>query len=457
MSITLNLKNDSIVQYVTPGKTYSEFSHRDNDKSSAIDIGVKTLEDNSKESFIGLNADKIYHNGNNITPNNFITNCITSIPEDIKLELNNGTLTLKAGSKVYVPNGFEANGTTRKFDVVTVTNDVSWAASASATNNLGFYNVDGTLSGCNIYFCYSGSTAKMNTLIGSTRCRFYNTETNRIYIGDRDSADANWVETNSSLPFCIFNNDSSGTVTSIDQVFNGFGYIGATAFVLPGVKGLIPDHRNPDGSLKSIEFTTNSVLTTLTYNMSRDNSVLTLNARSFGSYSPTAVYRLEYNEKENINYNTETGTVAYAIRVGFISCDGERITSLKPKPIFHAVDYSDFNEHRIIGFQRPNFENNFTWYRLYSDGWVEQGGIKKAIANNSNFLQPLPITMADGNYTVTIAQCASDNSGYEGFYRNHGAVLARTTTTVTLSNRRFNGTDTYTIDIMWEVKGMSAI
>ena len=38
-----------------------------------------------------------------------ITNCITEIPQDIKLELNNGILTLKAGSKVYVPNGFETD------------------------------------------------------------------------------------------------------------------------------------------------------------------------------------------------------------------------------------------------------------------------------------------------------------------------------------------------------------
>lgn len=36
---------------------------------------------------------------------NYTTNRILEIPQDIKLELNNGTLTLKAGSKVYVPNG----------------------------------------------------------------------------------------------------------------------------------------------------------------------------------------------------------------------------------------------------------------------------------------------------------------------------------------------------------------
>ena len=46
-----------------------------------------------------------------------ITNCITEISQDIKVELNNGTLTLKAGSKVYVPNGFEEDGTTPKFDI----------------------------------------------------------------------------------------------------------------------------------------------------------------------------------------------------------------------------------------------------------------------------------------------------------------------------------------------------
>ena len=53
-----------------------------------------------------------------------ITNCITEIPQDIKLELNNGTLTVKAGSKAYAPNGFEADGTTPKFDVKIIESDI---------------------------------------------------------------------------------------------------------------------------------------------------------------------------------------------------------------------------------------------------------------------------------------------------------------------------------------------
>ena len=60
-----------------------------------------------------------------LTNSPYTTNRILEIPQDIKLELNNGTLTLKAGSKVYVPNGFEADGTTPKFDVVNVQSDIS--------------------------------------------------------------------------------------------------------------------------------------------------------------------------------------------------------------------------------------------------------------------------------------------------------------------------------------------
>ena len=53
-----------------------------------------------------------------------ITNCITEIPQNINLELKDEALTLKAGSKVIVPNGFEADGTTPKFDEIIVANDI---------------------------------------------------------------------------------------------------------------------------------------------------------------------------------------------------------------------------------------------------------------------------------------------------------------------------------------------
>ena len=58
-----------------------------------------------------------------------ISNCITEIRQNIDLELNNSMLTLKTGSKVYVPNGFEQDGVTRKFSEVIINTDLSMLSS----------------------------------------------------------------------------------------------------------------------------------------------------------------------------------------------------------------------------------------------------------------------------------------------------------------------------------------
>ena len=44
---------------------------------------------------------------------------------------------------------------------------------------------------------------------------------------------------------------SGGAISSIDQIFNGFGYIGSTSFVLPGVKVTLPDGLNDNGTFKN--------------------------------------------------------------------------------------------------------------------------------------------------------------------------------------------------------------
>ena len=43
-----------------------------------------------------------------------ITNCLLEIPSNIKLELSDGNITLKEGSKVYIPNGI---GNFNQFDI----------------------------------------------------------------------------------------------------------------------------------------------------------------------------------------------------------------------------------------------------------------------------------------------------------------------------------------------------
>ena len=53
----------------------------------------------------------------------------------------------------------------------------------------------------------------------------------------------------------------------------------------------------------------------------------------------------------------------------------------------------------VIQSQTPSADNNYTWYRKYKSGWVEQGGIVSATPSYTT--QTMPITMADAHYTLT--------------------------------------------------------
>ena len=251
-----------------------------------------------------------------------ITNCITKIPQDIKLELNeNGTLTLKAGSKVYVPNG------AGKFDVVTVQSDKSWGQTTYASGNIMlFYRSKyNDLFALNDYACYSGTSSPtaINNMI------WYDTANGKIKWTNNKGS--NWNDEGLSLPL---NNSpyTNGTgFTSIDQVFNGFGYIGNTLFILPGVKALIPNGRNVDGSLSNIIWT-NTIVRTRTYS----SATTALDIRSdgwFGDINPAYDY-----EKNLLTFD---GTDRW-MNAAVVSSDSTgRITSFNPKTTFQAVDIND--------------------------------------------------------------------------------------------------------------------
>ena len=253
---------------------------------------------------------------------NKITNCITEIPQDIKLELNNGTLTLKAGSKVYVPNGFEADGTTPKFNVVAIDSNITTQSIIDGKNFIRYQS--GTL-----FADWATTTFSSGADATGVTGWFYDTTAN--YIGYYE----NGTRTNQiSFPIGIAT-VSGGVITSIDQVFNGFSYIGNTVFALPGVKGLIPNGRNADGSLKNTEFATTSVLT-YTRTTGYSNYSLILNSSAVSN----AI--ISYNSNKNNNISTSGNIVAYC-NCGTVSADSTgRITSFTPKTAFHAMDYNDY-------------------------------------------------------------------------------------------------------------------
>ena len=168
------------------------------------------------------------------------TNCLTYTPKNINLELNNGTLTLKAGSKVYVPNGKNTDGSL-KFDEVVIESDLSY--------NYSEYTYTG-------FACYDKESHNLvvdlvttDSTVSSGNYLYYDTANNVLQQIDSTGA----VYDKLSFPIGIISMTAGIGVTSIDQIFDWCGYIGSTAFVLPKVKGLIPNGFNADGTYKSIE------------------------------------------------------------------------------------------------------------------------------------------------------------------------------------------------------------
>jgi hypothetical protein len=93
----------------------------------------------------------------------------------------------------------------------------------------------------------------------------------------------------------------------------------------------------------------------------------------------------------------------------------------------------------IVDKQDPTSANNYTWYRKWSDGWVEQGGI-----NTTNETVTYLIPFADTYYNFQATQTAYSANGTP--FAGNGYNL--TTTTVSIANY---GTTQY-----WVARGYAA-
>ena len=52
----------------------------------------------------------------------------------------------------------------------------------------------------------------------------------------------------------------------------------------------------------------------------------------------------------------------------------------------------------IVDFQIPTANNNYTWFRKYASGWVEQGGVQIGNSTYGKATVILPVEMADNTY-----------------------------------------------------------
>lgn len=352
--------------YICVGNTVSDTSWVD--VVTQVEGGVKDLEDATNEGIERLKA------SSTALTQTQITNCLLEVPQNIKLELNNGVLTLKAGSKVYDGNGL----------FYEVTSDIS-----NPTPAVNAQVVVMVVNG-GLYTAFMGESVSELPANASTYKIFYNTTDKKCYF----DIPQGWVEC--SLPVAICTGTTTNW-TSIDQIFNGFGYIGSTVFVLPNVKGLIPNGRNEDGTLKSIEVTTTKVaISTVDANWASQDWFISSNGGL--TWYPLQHGQIVYNEETNTWINNFQGGINLWFPFGKTYSTGSKITSFEPKQPFRAVDYSEYvSTPHII----DTYKNGTSWYRVWSDNWCEQGGI---ITVSTNVYKGQEVTLLkaykDTNYHI---------------------------------------------------------
>lgn len=303
---------------------------------------------NSANVIVNINSDIYDKADKNLANTGMITNCLLEVPHNIKLELTNGVLTLKAGSKVCFPNGFETDGVTKRFDEIIINEDISLSDSWGLPNGKqGIFYIDNA-NGYHYYdlsLIFSGSVAPASEI----NAVWYDTANNKI-LETRDGG-VTW-EKQGCLPLCLFT--SNGTnIASIDQVFNGMGYIGSTVWADKGIKGLISNERNPDGTLKSEIMALQSVVLS---NATADDGAFSLYitsssigmCRYYRSDSEPAGsgYMIWYNPTTNVIYTKADDNAewikAKTLIIGQCECQSSKFVSASINKPFNIVNYNDY-------------------------------------------------------------------------------------------------------------------
>lgn len=339
-----------------------------------------------------------------------LTNCLTEIPQDIKLELSNGTLTLKAGSKVYVPNGVG------KFDVVTIQKDVGGKRTSTGQEFLLSDKNGGIAFWRKLY---SGDSKPVD----SGGYVWYDTANNVIKA--TTDGGASWLPEKFSLPLGIYTANGTG-VTSIDQVFNGFGYIGNNTFILPGVKCKRANGFNTDGSLNSIDTTITKVtIPSFDTEVGRSLYFIMGDNSAISNFVSGNIYVYDKSINNFITRNTkEVRNLCFAYSVTKDSTG--RITSLTPNTAFHATDYNEFA--REVGRSaKVDEDNTFTGVNKFNKAIIAS----KVAYTKSNYVNGFSdiLLTYDSNKDWRAqlrAQNTSTAFGYMGIYVNEDTGEVKT-------------------------------
>ena len=314
---------------------------------------------------------------------NQITNCLTEVPQKIKLELNNGTITLKAGSVVIVPYGTTdrssefsvgANFINSNFEVFdTSYNDNRFFVFAKTKKDLSYkYTGANTIGLFKANITTASGTGEVNNVSGDSASiaaymTWYDTVNNYV---KRSTDGVTWSSDLFSLPCAEITMVKDVGVNSA-RSFNGMGYIGRTLWLDKGVKVLVGTDRNADGTINNTEITTKLLIKTshaytedrlLFYKKSgtledlRPDTYLTgLKKDMPTTVSGTVLYNYFCTDTLETYWTADSTTTNWqqaeyktpiAVYGAISEADGKTITFLNPYQAFRAVDYNEFSNLR---------------------------------------------------------------------------------------------------------------
>lgn len=398
--IVSKLKINKYLYYIV-GNTEQDTSWID--VVTEVNGGVQELNDATEEGIARLQA------ASNALTTNQITNCFTAMPQRINYTIENGVLTIKAGSVVIVPYGTEDKsaqfpvGSTFINSNYTVYDrefkDSKFFVWAKLVNDLSLTNTYATGTvvhtmclNLSVNSASFGGITKSGTDYTNYSGQYYHTTNNEIaYVSN-----GIWSQYPLSFPILIFT-AVGNSFTKVNKVFNGTGYIGSTVWLDKGVKGLAANGRNTDGTINNIAIETDRLYLLTTNNTSHFNNLWlrkmnntwslsnyyadyfhTINNRAELPDAASKDYQVYYIEEEakwlfNNNWSVWQETPSVVFGNNYVDANS-LITNFNPKDIFQALNYNDKSDIADWGMPSSNSINltagaSGTQYTAPAAGW----------------------------------------------------------------------------------------
>ena len=367
----------------------------------------------------------------NLANTGMITNCLLEVPQRIKYELTSaGTLTIKAGTIFILPYGTATptyaigdnflNETLRIIDYQYKNNKLFYYLELQSDKDVRYTSIISDLvltigAGASISiatreYCSSGPTAPKTA---PTRQFWYDTTNNYIY---NFSSNSNVADSN-VLALPIMNlNCTASNVFSLNEKFNGMGYIGSTFWVDKGVKGLVSDGFHENGIRASIHCESNDIYTYTfdgpgydgDYIISLKNLVKEgtsglyfkkINGISYQKEKPTTLNTWWYDVFNNQwKYINDKGDTVNYWWLDICECTLKSgiITSLKPYSTFRIINKStdkgwlsslSFPSEKFIDYELGERGSTYTapangWFALRKDAGFINAQVSLAVWNS---------------------------------------------------------------------------